>query len=188
MNGPRYNVFEDRHKFRDDTWGQIMLNDLERDVVDTPEFQRLFRTSQLGFVDLVYQTANHTRGAHSIGACGVAQRLMRHLDENMRRLPQKARDQVPITLTASDQIVIRLAALLHDISHVPLSHDVECKKHKIPVYVKAGTEWATMKSCHGRYPKHDDSASNPLLYILLFNRRSSVLARVLAYYSIPFEA
>jgi hypothetical protein len=44
------------------------LNSVERDAVDTPEFQRLFRISQLGFVDLVYQTANHTRGIHSIGA------------------------------------------------------------------------------------------------------------------------
>jgi len=49
------NLFTDRHKFKDDVWGQILLNDLERDVIDTPEFQRLFRTSQMGFVDLVYQ-------------------------------------------------------------------------------------------------------------------------------------
>jgi hypothetical protein len=40
-----YDPFENRHKFQDDVWGQIRLNDLERDVIDTPEFQRLFRTS-----------------------------------------------------------------------------------------------------------------------------------------------
>lgn len=39
---------------RDDIHGQILLNWIERDVIDSPEFQRPFRLSQLGFVDLVY--------------------------------------------------------------------------------------------------------------------------------------
>ena len=59
-------AFRNENKFQDDIWGEINLNYLECDVVDTPEFQRLFRTSQLGFVDLVYHSANHTRGTHSI--------------------------------------------------------------------------------------------------------------------------
>jgi hypothetical protein len=65
-------LFEDQFEFIDDIHGQISLNRLERDVIDSPEFQRLFRLSQLGFVDLVYPTANHTRAVHSIGACHVA--------------------------------------------------------------------------------------------------------------------
>ena len=68
-----YEPFENLHKFQDDVWGQIRLNDVERDLIDTPEYQRLFRTSQLGFVKLVYHTANHTRVAHSIGACRIAE-------------------------------------------------------------------------------------------------------------------
>src|SRR5437667_7033581 len=87
-----HDPFENRHKFQDDVWGQIELNDLERDAIDTPEFQRLFRTSQLGFVDLVYQTANHTRGAHSIGACHIAKELVDHLIDNTGHLC-KANDQ-----------------------------------------------------------------------------------------------
>ena len=79
-------VFQDKHIFQDDIWGPIILNELERDVIDTPEFQRLFRTSQLGFVDLVYQTANHTRGAHSIGACEITKLLMQHLVKNTANL------------------------------------------------------------------------------------------------------
>src|SRR5438552_9443402 len=93
-----YNPFRDRHKFQDDVWGKITLNELERDVIDTPEFQRLFRTSQLGFVDLVYQTANHTRGAHSIGACAVARQLMEHLERNMARLRNRDRACPNVTL------------------------------------------------------------------------------------------
>src|SRR2546423_12413274 len=84
----RDSAFRTRHKFQDDVWGQIRLNDLERDVIDTPEFQRLFRTAQMGFVDLAYPTANHTRGAHCIGACHVANFLVDRLNQNTRELLQ----------------------------------------------------------------------------------------------------
>src|SRR6266853_6166213 len=76
------------HRFTDDVHGDILLNTLERDCLDSPEFRRLFRISQLGFVRFVYQTANHTRGAHSIGVCGMAQRLIERLNHNN---PQIAR-------------------------------------------------------------------------------------------------
>src|SRR2546423_8190880 len=130
----RDSAFKNRHKFQDDVWGQIRLNDLECDVVDTPEFQRLFRTSQMGFVDLAYPTANHTRGAHSIGACHVANLLVDRLHENTRELhasgaaATKGR-YAAFEICFAERILIRLGALLHDISHVPLSHDIERKTH-----------------------------------------------------------
>src|SRR5437773_10785835 len=113
-------VFSVRHKFQDDVWGEIRLNNLERDSIDTPEFQRVFRTSQLGFVDLVYQTANHTRGAHSIGTCHMANRLMNCLMDNMKRLDGGGERYAPIKISPAERVLIRLGALLHDISHVPL--------------------------------------------------------------------
>lgn len=167
-------VFVPRDKFQDDVWGQIKVNDLERDVIDTPEFQRLFRTSQLGFVDLVYQTANHTRGAHSIGACHVANLLMDHLDENC-----KGSSELPLPISPGERVLIRLGALLHDISHVPLSHDIERKNHKIGDSIK-------VPSHYGHYEKHDDYRNNPLLHRLLCEPEISVLARVLRSYSEPF--
>src|SRR3972149_2313404 len=45
---PSFEAFDDEFEFVDDIHGQVHLNRLERDVVDTPEFQRLFRLSQLG--------------------------------------------------------------------------------------------------------------------------------------------
>src|SRR5438045_6089421 len=74
--------FIDEFEFIDDVQGPILLNRLERDVVDTPEFQRLFRLGQLGFVDLVYPSANHTRGVHSIGTCSWAKHLVNALNSN----------------------------------------------------------------------------------------------------------
>ncbi len=183
-----YNPFRDRHKFQDDVWGQIMLNDLERDVIDTPEFQRLFRTSQLGFVDLVYQAANHTRGVHSIGACYLSNMLVSRLLENTERLneeyPGKFAD---FEISPAERILIRLGALLHDISHVPLSHDLEKKTHKIPYELpdKPPGE-VKIRSWYGHYSKHDDYGLNPLMYRLVCDTEKSVLARVLSRYSKPF--
>lgn len=189
---PEIDPFRNRHKFQDDVWRQIKLNDLERDVIDTPEFQRLFRTSQLGFVDLAYQTANHTRGAHSIGACHVANLLVDRLSENTAERydadDEKARQlYAGFTISSVERILIRLGALLHDISHVPLSHDLERKTHRI--YYDAerkNDEPLKLRSWYGHYDKHDDYAKNPLLYILTCDTRSSVLARVLQRYSDPF--
>src|SRR5437868_8743719 len=62
-------AFADRFPFHDEVHGEIFVNAMERDIIDTPEFQRLFRISQLGFVDLAFATANHTRAVHSIGTC-----------------------------------------------------------------------------------------------------------------------
>ncbi|MBI5818053.1 MAG: HD domain-containing protein [Verrucomicrobia bacterium] len=186
-----YDPFIDRHKFQDDVWGQIHLNDLERDVIDTPEFQRLFRTSQLGFVHLVYSTANHTRGTHSIGACYNANRLIENLYNNTARLRAGEKDENYATfgISPSEKILIRLGALLHDISHGPLSHDIEKKTHKV-IYDIPGVDLKDrgfkVQSYYGQYYKHDDYERHPLLYMLTCNGDVSVLAQVLIRYSVVF--
>src|SRR5688572_560881 len=78
--------FEDRIEFFDDVLGAIFLNQLERDCIDAPEFQRLFRIQQLGCVDLLYPSANHTRGIHSIGACARSKHLITRLNSNTPRI------------------------------------------------------------------------------------------------------
>ena len=83
-------------------------------LLNTREFQRLRRLRQLGFSDLVYPGATHSRFAHAIGVYHTA----RHLIEVIRRRqdgtydPERAR-------------VVLLAALLHDIGHGPFSHVFE---------------------------------------------------------------
>ena len=92
-------------------------------IIDTPEFQRLRRIKQLAMSNLVYQGADHTRFAHSVGAMWMARRLVRHL-----------RSQTTDSFTDEEESLVTLAALLHDVGHGPFSHAFEGvakEKHEV---------------------------------------------------------
>lgn len=173
-------VFDDVYEFKDDIWGMVHLNQFERDIVDSPEFQRLFRVSQMGFVDHVFFPANHTRGQHSVGSCGVSKMLCHLLETNTRRYYKKSQADIP-SISFTSSVLISAAALLHDVTHLPLSHDLERRSHH--VYLFDNPEPVRISSFRGPYPKHDDYQNNPSLYITLFDKRRSGLARVLGSYS-----
>lgn len=81
-------------------------------LIDTPEFQRLRRIRQLGLAYFAYQSAEHSRFTHSLGAFHLAGRMMAKL-------------RLDYTIPAEVQTAVRIAALLHDIGHGPFSHVVE---------------------------------------------------------------
>lgn len=95
----------DRHRDETDRIAWRLLN--------TPEFQRLRRIRQLGFSELVFPGATHSRFAHSIGVYHTARRLA---DVVAHRRGARDLDRERIAL---------LAALLHDIGHGPFSHVFE---------------------------------------------------------------
>jgi HD superfamily phosphohydrolase len=179
--------FSDEFEFLDDVHGYVRLNRLERDVIDTPEFQRLFRLGQLGFVDLVFPTANHTRGVHSIGACHWAKALVDRLNENNTRqifTSVVSATKVP-QISPPERVLISLGALLHDISHGPYSHDIEKKTHYL--YLSSSQSPLKIKSHYGPYEKHYSFLSNPALYVFIHDQTTSVLARLLRHYSPSFS-
>src|SRR6185295_466579 len=91
---------------RDAVHGDIEMGPLEVELMDTPEFQRLRGIKQLGTAYLVFPSAVHTRFEHSLGACWMARRIV----EAIRRTSDVSKD---------DELLIRAAALLHDIMHIP---------------------------------------------------------------------
>lgn len=100
--------------FRDPVHGDVELDrDLELPLIDTREFQRLRGVKQLGTAHLVYPGALHTRFEHSLGTCWMARRILASI----------ARRGVPVP----DDVgrAIRLAALLHDVGHIPYGHTLE---------------------------------------------------------------
>lgn len=178
------NHFEDKYEFYDEVLGAVHLNQLERDCVDAPEFQRLFRISQLGFVDLVYHNANHTRGSHSIGACANAKALVDRLNYNTPRIEKLRKSEIEDgtlpTISFGERCLISLAGLLHDLPHGPLSHDIEKKTHRF------GNGKTKVRSHYGPYHKHDDFEQNPALYLMLLDPTVSLTARVLRHHSPAF--
>lgn len=82
------------------------------DLINTPEFQRLRSIGQLTPVDLVFPGATHNRFAHSIGAAHVIGMIV----GQTRVAEYFSGDREPLVQ------VLRLAALLHDVGHLPFSH------------------------------------------------------------------
>ncbi|WP_424358370.1 HD domain-containing protein [Methanocella sp. MCL-LM] len=93
---------------RDPIYGYIGLTHDEVRLMNTPVFQRLRRIKQLGDAYLVYPGACHTRFEHSLGVLHVAGLMAEKLG-----------------LSPEDTEIVRMAALLHDIGHGPMSHSFE---------------------------------------------------------------
>ena len=89
----------------------IRLNETERQIIDTPAFQRLRRIKQLSGAHLTYPGAQHTRFEHSLGVMHIA---------SMAGVSLQSKG----AMTKDDILNLRLAALLHDIGHGPFSHPV----------------------------------------------------------------
>ncbi|MGM0556344.1 MAG: HD domain-containing protein [Myxococcota bacterium] len=81
-------------------------------LVQTRPFQRLRRVRQLGFANLVYHGAEHTRFVHSLGVAHVARRMLDALAPEF-------------SFTQEERTEVLCAALLHDIGHGPFSHAIE---------------------------------------------------------------
>lgn len=114
--------FSKYHIFRDPIHGYIKVYDTERDLINTPAFQRLRRIKQLGPTNLIYHGADHTRFSHSLGVMELATRVFdivvaKDQEENLLQWKDDVAER--------KRILLRLVALLHDIGHAPLSHTGE---------------------------------------------------------------
>lgn len=81
-------------------------------ALQTRPFQRLRRVKQLGFSELVYPGATHTRFAHSLGVFHTARQLMKIVQRQAGE--EESREKIALA-----------AALVHDVGHGPFSHAFE---------------------------------------------------------------
>ena len=95
--------------------------------INTLCFQRLFNINQLGLAHLIYPFATHTRGAHCLDCLDISQKFINALNENIKHSPSiKEEERKKFhTRIKEDTPLIRVAALLHDIMHIPYAHTLE---------------------------------------------------------------
>lgn len=95
-------------KVLDNVHGFIWYTEAEGKIIDNLLFKRLQSIKQLSLVNWVFPGSEHTRFIHSLGVMHIADRMAQALS-----LPLRERK------------IARLAGLLHDIGHYPLSHVCE---------------------------------------------------------------
>jgi uncharacterized protein len=115
--------------------GLIKMTETEMRIISHPLFNRLRRIKQNTFLYYVFPSANHTRFEHSIGVMHLASEMFLNAFNNSSTLKNK---QKKYNISGNDNILgiealqqqdfetiyydLRIAALLHDIGHGPMSH------------------------------------------------------------------
>ncbi|MGE0764568.1 MAG: HD domain-containing protein [Bdellovibrionales bacterium] len=130
-------------EIRDPIHGTLDLSDAEVALLDSRAYQRLRAIKQLGFSEFSFPGATHNRFLHSIGVEHLAGLAFDSVFRNYKFSKAEVRERL--------RIALRLAALLHDIGHGPLSHTTEevmptLHELHVPVYEK----------CPDRQANHED--------------------------------
>jgi uncharacterized protein len=139
-------------RVRDPIHGTIPVDDREKAIIDSRFFQRLRNVRQLGFGDLAFPGATHTRHAHSIGAMHVAGRLFDAV---------AVRSELPTPVCARFRTAVRAAVLCHDLGHMPFSHSSE--RIAPPRAALGLPEWITAGANPGARSTHEDFTARILL-------------------------
>lgn len=112
-------IYDSVHRF-------IHVDELESLLINTAPFQRLHYIHQLGVTYFVYPGGTHRRFEHSLGVMELATRIYDEITAG--DLPKKLIDKMPRFGTFEYRYwrrVLRLAALCHDLGHLPFSHVAE---------------------------------------------------------------
>lgn len=97
----------------DNVHGFIPYTAAEKKIMDTQLFKRLQSIKQLSVVNWVFPGSEHTRFIHSLGVMHIADKIA-----------------ISLGLGDAERRLVRLAGLLHDIGHYPLSHVCEMPYRK----------------------------------------------------------
>lgn len=116
------------HEIRDPIHTFLRLDRDELRVLASPPVQRLRHIHQLALTFLVYPGATHKRFEHSLGVMELATRIFDSVMRPDRVCGSPIADLVPV----QDELrywrrVLRVAALCHDIGHLPFSHAAEAE-------------------------------------------------------------
>ena len=118
----------EKHEVRDPIHVFIRLDSQERRVLNSEPYQRLRHIHQLAMTYLVYPGATHRRFEHCLGVMELASRIYDVVTDAANMVDDSIRKLIP----AGDDFeykywrrVVRMAALCHDLGHLPFSHAAE---------------------------------------------------------------
>jgi HD superfamily phosphohydrolase len=122
-------------------YGDQEFSRWELEIIHTPIVQRLYNLKQLGFTDRVYPDAVHSRFNHVLGATEMAERMAGRLQLWLREQAkttfkfvepkgagpeEREVDGHALGATLDERVpVVRLVALLHDLTHAAFGHTLE---------------------------------------------------------------
>lgn len=92
----------------DNVHGFIYYTRAEDQIINTLLFKRLQSIKQLSIVNWVFPGSEHTRYIHSLGVMYIADKIAMRLGLGLK-----------------ERKIVRIAGLLHDVGHYPLSHVCE---------------------------------------------------------------
>jgi HD superfamily phosphohydrolase len=116
------------HEIRDPIHVFVRVESDERDVLDSRPFQRLRHIHQLALTYMLYPAASHKRFEHSLGVMELAGRVF-DVVTNPANVREEIRRVLPEVVQPNQlhywRRVLRVAALCHDMGHLPFSHAAE---------------------------------------------------------------
>ena len=114
------------HIVRDPIHKFVNYTDDEKVVIDSPQFQRLRDIHQLAMTYLIYPGASHKRFEHCLGVMELATDIFDVVmdDDNLTERSKEAFKEQLHDKQYWRQ-TLRMAALCHDVGHLPFSHTGE---------------------------------------------------------------
>ena len=121
-------ILKHHHELRDPLHVFVHFDSDERRVIDSRPLQRLRYIHQLALSYLIYPGATHRRFEHCLGVMELAGRVF-----DVVTAPENVTDRIRTSLPEIKETnelqywrrVIRMAALCHDVGHLPFSHAAE---------------------------------------------------------------
>jgi HD superfamily phosphohydrolase len=112
-------------EIRDPIHNFIRLEPGEMQVMDSDPFQRLRHIHQLALTYLLYPSATHRRFEHSLGVMELASRVY-DVVTDPDNIHESVRSIIPRKFDLEYwRRTLRMAALCHDLGHLPFSHAAE---------------------------------------------------------------
>ncbi|MGL5904352.1 MAG: HD domain-containing protein, partial [Cetobacterium sp.] len=99
----------------------VTLDDECQKIIDTPSFQRLKNIKQLT-AGYLFPSATHTRFEHSLGVMKLAMDFFNEIKDGFKIEYEKIVGACDEDILKYYEDNLKIASLLHDLGHAPLSH------------------------------------------------------------------